>query len=182
MVYFLMGASHTGKTLMALRLLARMHVPAFSLDHLKMGLLRTGMLPYSVEEDEAIERDMWPIVRELCKTVLENQQDLLLEGCYIPFSWRQDFSPAEASKIRAACLVMTESYIRRHFADILSHANAVENRKEDSFCSMKEFLAENTRNARLCRAHAIPIVEITEAYDIEKIEEKLELLFTSPHF
>lgn len=182
MFYFLMGASHTGKTLMAQRLLERMYVPAFSLDHLKMGLLRAGMLPYSVEDDEAIERGMWPIVRELCKTVLENRQNLLVEGCYIPFSWRHDFSAAEASEIRAACLVMTESYIRRHFAEVLSHANAIERRKVDAFCPMEEFLAENARNARLCRAHAIPIVEISETYEIEKIEEKLEALFTSPHF
>ena len=34
---------------------------------------------------------LWPIVREMIKTAIENNQNLIVEGCYIPLDWRQDF-------------------------------------------------------------------------------------------
>lgn len=43
MIYLISGASHTGKTVLAQQLLERLHVPYLSLDHLKMGLIRSGM-------------------------------------------------------------------------------------------------------------------------------------------
>ena len=40
MVILITGASHTGKTLLAQRMLEKYKYPAFSIDHLKMGLIR----------------------------------------------------------------------------------------------------------------------------------------------
>ena len=42
MVILIGGASHTGKTLLAQRLLEKYHAPYLSIDHLKMGLIRSG--------------------------------------------------------------------------------------------------------------------------------------------
>ena len=42
MVILIAGGSHTGKTLLAQRLLERYHYPYLSIDHLKMGLIRSG--------------------------------------------------------------------------------------------------------------------------------------------
>ena len=42
MVILITGASHTGKTLLAQRLLERYRYPYLSMDHLKMGLIRSG--------------------------------------------------------------------------------------------------------------------------------------------
>ena len=39
MVILIAGGSHTGKTLLAQRLLERHHYPYLSIDHLKMGLI-----------------------------------------------------------------------------------------------------------------------------------------------
>lgn len=36
-------------------------------------------------------RFMWPIIREMIKTAIENKQKLIIEGCYIPFGWEKDF-------------------------------------------------------------------------------------------
>lgn len=42
MIILIAGASHTGKTLLAQRLLEKYGYPYLSIDHLKMGLIRSG--------------------------------------------------------------------------------------------------------------------------------------------
>ena len=100
MIYLIAGASHTGKTLLAQRLLECRHIPYLSLDHLKMGLIRSGTIALSPTQDEALTAVVWPIAREMIRTALENRQSLIVEGCYIPYTWQQDFSPQEQAHIR----------------------------------------------------------------------------------
>ena len=68
MVIFIAGASHTGKTYLAQRLLETLHYPYLSLDHLKMGLIRSGQTKLTVFDDDKLTDYLWPIVRELVKT------------------------------------------------------------------------------------------------------------------
>lgn len=84
MVVLLAGASHTGKTVCAQKLLEKYKYPYLSLDHLKMGLIRSGHMNLTPENDDKITEQLWPIVREMLKTVIENRQNLIIEGCYIP--------------------------------------------------------------------------------------------------
>ena len=42
MVILIAGETHTGKTLLAQKLMEAYHYPCLSLDHLKMGLIRSG--------------------------------------------------------------------------------------------------------------------------------------------
>ena len=44
MIILITGASHTGKTLLAQRMLEKYRYPYLSIDHLKMGLIRSGSL------------------------------------------------------------------------------------------------------------------------------------------
>ena len=177
MIYLIAGASHTGKTALAQKLLERRHVPYLSLDHLKMGLIRSGntsLTPYS--SDEELTALLWPIVREMIKTAIENRQDLTVEGCYIPFDWEQDFAPEYRAHIRYVCLVMSESYIRTRFADIRRFANVVEQRLDDDF-AMENCLADNARTLEAATAHGVRCHLITEDYrvepDIFEEEEKI---------
>ena len=104
MVILITGASHTGKTLLAQRMLERFNYPYLSIDHLKMGLIRssnTELTPLS--DNEALTAYLWPIVREMVKTAIENDQNLIVEGCYIPFDWRRDFDDRYLSSIRFIC-------------------------------------------------------------------------------
>ncbi|MDE5747538.1 MAG: adenylate kinase, partial [Acetatifactor sp.] len=92
MVILITGASHTGKTALAQRLLEKYKYPYLSIDHLKMGLIRSGYTTLTpVDEDEALTEYLWPVVREMIKTAIENTQNLIVEGCYIPFTWAKDF-------------------------------------------------------------------------------------------
>ena len=128
MILLITGASHTGKTLLAQRLLEKYRYPAFSIDHLKMGLIRSGQTPLTPEDDEALTAYLWPIVREMIKTAIENGQNLIVEGCYVPFDWRKDFAPEYQRAIRLVCLAMTEGYIDAHFDAIAAHASDIEAR------------------------------------------------------
>ena len=51
MVLLITGASHTGKTLLAQRLLQTYRCPCLSMDLLKMGLIRSGNTRLTPEDD-----------------------------------------------------------------------------------------------------------------------------------
>ena len=144
MIILITGASHTGKTVLAQKLLEKYKYPYLSTDHLKMGLIRsknTNLTP--VSSDSELTGYLWPIVCEIIKTAIENHQNLIVEGCYIPFDWQKSFDEEYLAHIRFYCLVMSENYIRRHFADIRAYANVIENRVDDSYCTMESVLADN---------------------------------------
>ena len=128
MILLITGASHVGKTLLAQRLIDQYRYPAFSIDHLKMGLIRSGQTELTPEDDGELTGYLWPIVREMIKTAIENGQNLIVEGCYVPFDWRKDFAPEYLRAIRFVCLAMTEGYIDAQFDAILAHASDIEAR------------------------------------------------------
>ncbi len=172
MVILIGGASHTGKTLFAQRLLEKYHYPYLSIDHLKMGLIRSGQTELTPMDDDKLTDYLWPIVREMVKTAIENGQNLIVEGCYIPLDWKKDFGEEYLREIRYRCLIMTRQYIETNFADIQKHANAIENRLDDSGLSAEELIRENERNLARCQAHGCAYILIDEAYE-ENINENL---------
>lgn len=168
MIVLIAGASHTGKTALAQRLLEKYHYPYLSIDHLKMGLIRsryTDLTPCS--SDEALTEYLWPIVREMVKTAIENKQNLIVEGCYIPFDWQKDFAPDYLEHIRYYCLVMSERYIREHFSNIKEYASVIEDRIDDC-CTPETVLRDNAGVLEQCRRHHnINCILIDEAYKID---------------
>ena len=145
MIILITGASHTGKTLLAQRMLEEYKYPFLSIDHLKMGLIRSGNTDLTPEDDDALTDYLWPIVREIIKTAVENKQNLILEGCYIPFDWRKSFDERYLPFIRFICLAMTENYIENHFDDITGFESEIENRLISSDCTSAGLIEENKR-------------------------------------
>ena len=121
MIILIGGASHTGKTNLAHKLLEKYQFP-----YLKMGLIRSGLINVSVDEDEKITLYLWPILKEIIKTAIENHQNLIVEGAYIPFDFEESFSEEYKKEIDYVCLVMTKEYIQDHFNDIKIYANVIE--------------------------------------------------------
>ena len=144
MIVIITGASHTGKTVLAQRMLEKYKYPYVSIDHLKMGLIRSGNTELTPEDDDELVEFLWPIVREMIKTAIENRQNLIVEGCYIPFDWRKGFDDDYLSEIRFICLAMTDAYIDAHFDDIRNHGSDIENRLDDSDCTA-DWLKEDNR-------------------------------------
>lgn len=167
MILLITGASHTGKTLLAQKILEKYNYPYLSLDHLKMGLIRSGYTSLTPEDDRELETYMWPIVRETVKTAIENRQNLIVEGCYIPFDWNDDFDGRYLDDIRFYCLVMSKKYIEGHFADIQRHANDIEVRLDDSGCTRASVLAENARYLELCRKYDCNCILIDDDYRVD---------------
>ncbi len=144
MIILITGVSHTGKTLLAQKLLEKYRFPYFSIDHLKVGLIRSGSTDLTPEDDDALTEYLWPIVREMIKTAVENRQDLIVEGCYVPAGWRKDFDGRYLPFIRFICLAMTEDYIENHFDGIIGHESDIESRSVEADCT-KEGLKECNR-------------------------------------
>ena len=167
MIILITGASHTGKTALAQKLLEIHNYPYFSIDHLKMGLIRSGntkLTPMSEEKD--LTEYLWPIVRELIKTAIENKQNLIVEGCYIPFDWQKDFDSKYLESIKYYCLIMSEQYIKNHFADIKKYATVIENRLNDEWCTIENILADNAEILDRAQKHNVNYIFIKDKYEI----------------
>ena len=166
MILLITGASHVGKTALAQRLLEKYRYPYLSIDHLKMGLIRSGNTDLTpMSNDKELTEYLWPIVREMIKTAIENKQNLIVEGCYIPFDWQKDFDAEYLENIRYYCLVMSEKYIKNHFADIKTYANVIEARIDDD-CTIESVLADNAQILALAQKHNVNYILIEDKYEI----------------
>ena len=166
MIILITGASHTGKTALAQKLLEKYKYPYLSIDHLKMGLIRSGNTELTPMDDTELVEYLWPIVREMIKTAIENTQNLIVEGCYIPFDWQKDFGSEYLENIKYYCLIMSEDYIINHFDDIKKYANTIENRLDDEWCTMESVLVENADVLSLAQEHKVNYILIEDKYEI----------------
>ena len=167
MIVLITGASHTGKTALAQRLLEKYKYPYLSIDHLKMGLIRSGNTALTPVSDDRLLTDyLWPIVREMIKTAIENEQNLIVEGCYIPFDRAKELEQEHPEEIRFYCLVFSEKYIDRHFDKIRGFANVVENRMEDDYTA-EAARRENALMLEQCQRYGAEYIFIDEEYQVD---------------
>lgn len=168
MIILITGASHTGKTVLAQKLLEKYKYPYLSIDHLKMGLIRSGNTDLTpMSKDKVLTEYLWPIVREMVKTAIENKQNLIVEGCYIPFDWEKDFEKEYRDNIKYVCLVMSEKYINDHFDDIKKFACVIEDRIDDEYCTKESVLQDNAEILKQAKEHNVNYVLIDNKYELE---------------
>lgn len=169
MIILITGASHVGKTALSQKLLEKYKFPYLSIDHLKMGLIRSGNTELTpLSDDKDLTNYLWPIVREMIKTAIENKQNLIVEGCYIPLDWQKDFTEEYKKDIKFVCLAMSENYIRNHFDDIMKYASVIEKRLCDDY-SLAEALQDNADFLERCNANNIAPFLIDTEYDVNKV-------------
>lgn len=167
MIILITGASHTGKTALAQKLLEQYKYPYLSIDHLKMGLIRSGYTQLTpMSDDDALIAYLWPIVCEMIKTAIENEQNLIVEGCYIPFYWETYFEKNYLENIKYYCLIMSDNYIKNHFEDIKKYACIIENRLDDEWCTMESVLEDNERMLELAQKNKVNYVLIDDVYEV----------------
>ena len=167
MIILITGTSHTGKTALAQKLLEKYKYPYLSIDHLKMGLIRSGntnLTPMS--EDSELTEYLWPIVKEMIKTAIENEQNLIVEGCYIPPYWQKDFSLDYLKHIKFYCLVMSENYIKNNFQNIRKYENVIEKRLCDD-CTLEDVLEGNKQVFDYCKEYNLNYILIDKEYKID---------------
>ena len=166
MVILIAGSSHTGKTLLAQKLLEKYKYPYLSIDHLKMGLIRSGNTELTVEDDDKLTDYLWNIVKEIIKTNIENNQNIIIEGCYIPFNWKESFDAEYLKEIQYVCLIMTENYIKTHLSDIKIYSNTIESRKFEDI-SQEELIKENNDNLEMCKKYNYRYILIDDKYEVD---------------
>ena len=167
MIVLITGASHTGKTALAQKLLEKYKYPYLSIDHLKTGLIRSGKTKLTPMDDNDLTAYLWPIVREMIKTAIENKQNLIVEGCYIPFDWSKDFEKEYLDNIKYYCLVMSENYIKNNFYDIKKYASVIENRLDDEWCTLESVVEDNTEILKLAQIHKVNYILIDDKYEMD---------------
>ena len=166
MVILIAGDTHTGKTYLAQKLLEHYKIPYLSIDHLKMGLIRSGNMDLTPEsDDDALTKKLWPIVREMIKTCIENNQSLIVEGCYIPFDWKKDFSEEEKKSISYLCLIFCRAYLEKNFEQIRKYENVIEQR-QCSELSLEDMISCNERNFQNCLKYHLDHIDIDNKYEV----------------
>ena len=165
MVIIITGTTHTGKTKLAQQALEKYKYPYLSIDHLKMGLIRSNNTSLTVNDDEKLTSYLWPIVKEIIKTAIENNQNLIVEGCYVPFNYKDDFSNEYLAHIEYYCLIMSEQYINNNFNEIKNHANDIEQRIDD-FLDKNELIKENNYNLNMCKKYNNNYILIDSDYNL----------------
>ena len=132
-----------------------------------MGLIRSGNTTLTpLSEDAELTAYLWPIVKEMIKTAIENEQNLIVEGCYIPFDWAKDFENDYLKHIKYCCLIMSENYIRNHFDEIKSKASVIEKRLDDDI-TLEGVLLDNERYLSGVKAHDLYYIYIDQNYQID---------------
>lgn len=168
MIVLITGASHTGKTLLAQKLLKKYQYPYLSIDHLKMGLIRSKNTFLTPMSDDSLLTDyLWPIVMEIIKTAIENKQHLIVEGCYIPFDWKKYFEEDYLCEIKYYCLVMSEDYIQNHYTDIKKYASVIEERLDDSECTIETLIKDNSQVLEKCHQYGAEYILIDDKYCVD---------------
>ena len=168
MIILITGASHVGKTALAQKLLEKYKYPYLSIDHLKMGLIRSGQTKLTPMSDEnALTDYLWPIVCEMIKTAIENNQNMIVEGCYIPFDWEKSFEKEYLDNIKYYCLVMSEMYINNHFSDIKKYASVIENRLDDEWCTFESVIEDNRAVMENIKKYNVNYILIDEKYELD---------------
>lgn len=168
MIVLITGASHTGKTALAQKLLERYKYPYISIDYLKMGLIRSGNTELTpMSDDKSLADYLWPIVREVIKTAVENEQNLIVEGCYVPIDWPKDFQKNYLDKIKFYCLIMSDKYIKNHFDNIKRFAGIIENRGNDEDCTAERLCKDNAQVLKQCIRYGADYILIDEEYRVD---------------
>ncbi len=175
MIILISGSTHTGKTNLSQKLMEKYQYPYTSIDHIKMGMIRSGQTDISVENDEKLTEYLWPILKEMIKTAIENNQNMILEGCYIPFNWKESFEKEYLEQIKYLCLIMTPEYIENHFNDIKVFESVIENRGDDCNCIKEELIKENEFNYEMCRKYGCEYYLIDNVYDVDKMIQCIQI-------
>ena len=115
---------------------------------------------------------------EYIKTCVENEQSLIVEGCYIPENYRDAFDESYLKDIKSVYMVMSEDYIRNHTDDLINKASVIECRIKDEV-DVERLIMCSKEFKELGKAHNIPVLEIDKTYDealiLKELKEKLEV-------
>ena len=155
MIFLITGASHTGKTWLAQRLLERYHIPYLSVDLLKMGLIRSGQTALSPEEDAALEPTSGPFCGRSFTQPWRTGSTSSSKGD-TSLSLAGGFHPPRPGAHPLLLPGDEPNYLKTHFSHVKAYANVIEQRKDDTWFTLETALAENQQYLDGCRKYGLP--------------------------
>lgn len=174
MVILIGGNSYTGKTNLSQKLLEKYKISYYSIDHLKMGLYRSGkefgFTP--TDSNELIAEKLWPIIKGIIKTCIENNQSVVIEGCYLMPHLVNDFEEEYINKIISVFLGFSNDYITKNFESvIIENRSIIEKRNYEENRTVDYFLNEHNLFRTKCINNDVNYFEIKNKYceEIEKV-------------
>lgn len=170
MVILIGGVTRTGKTLMAQKLMEKYGYPYMSVDHIKMGLYRgLGDEKYNPEQKGTILAEaLWPVIKGIIMTAIENKQNLILEGVYILPSMARDFEREYLDEIVSVFIGFSEEYIKEnHDSGILANQSVIEFREDDYPGSPAKLIDMHKEFKQMSLITKVNFFEIKKDYEKE---------------
>lgn len=167
MVILIGGVSCTGKTLMAQNLLEKYKIPYLSIDHIKMGLIRGSKYCdfTATDDDDELTNKLWPIVKGIIMTNIENGQHIIIEGCYLPPEHISDFEPEYLDQIISLYIGFSRDYLEEHFdSGIIKHRSEIELKDCDDYMNRDNFIKLHSRVKERCETNNAKYFEIDDDY------------------
>lgn len=100
---------------------------------------------------------------------------MIIEGCYIPKSWKESFSDDYLKQIRPVFILMSENYLRKNIDDVSRYADVIEKRIDD-FVDLDRLINCSKEFKDDCLSNGTPYIEIDGKYDLEKLVEDVCLV------
>lgn len=170
MIILIGGVSCTGKTTMAQRLLETYKIPYLSIDHIKMGLIRGNKYCdfKATDGDDDLADKLWPIVKGVIMTNIENDQHNIIEGCYLPTDQVGNFEPEYLDHIITLYIGFSEQYIKTKFqTGIIEHRSETEYKDIDDYMNQDDFIRLHAEQTNRCKENHTTYFEIHEDYERE---------------
>lgn len=173
MVILIGGVSCTGKTLMAQKLLEKYNIPYLSIDHIKMGLIRGNKYCdfTATDSDDEITNKLWPIIKGIIMTNVENGQNIIIEGCYLPPEHIKDIEPEYLEQIIVLYIGFSKNYLEKNFiSGIVEHRSEIELKEyneHDDYMNLDNFNKLHTKLKERCRKNNSKFFEINDDYEGE---------------
>lgn len=179
MVILIGGVSCTGKTVMAQKLLEKYKIPYLSIDHIKMGLIRGNKYCdfTATDSDDDLTFKLWPIVKGIIMTNIENKQNIIIEGCYLPPEHIRDFESGYQDQIIALYIGFSRNYLERHFTSgIIEHLSEIEQRDYNDYINQNNFIRMHTSLKERCMKYNAKFFEINDNYvqEMESVYKWIE--------
>jgi 2-phosphoglycerate kinase len=167
MLYIIGGASRSGKTTSANRILKELEIPYFSLDYLMMGI--ANGIPefgvYPTEGDFITGQRLWKIVNTLMTAMVENEIDYTIEGVQLVPSYVAQFEQRYAGKVKSCFIGLAEINVKNSVEEMKFHSSKTEN---DGLKDLNN--VEIANEIERIKTDSIKIKEECEKYNLKYFE------------
>jgi 2-phosphoglycerate kinase len=137
-------------------------------------LIRSGYTTLNPESPwKDLTEYLWPVLEGIIKTNIENKQNIIIEGSYIPYDYKKYFNEDYLKEIKIVYLIFSEKYIHTNFDLIDKKSSIIENRISDNL-NKEELILNANVIKRECKKHGIDYILIDENYDLSEIMDQVD--------